>query len=256
MKLKIEINNKRPVELTDYAYSMISLANEYNRKIGNGESPAVADDVKLYVCEVRSGSIITELCAAAPFALPLIEHSDTIIEYAKHLKIWMDWLTGKSSEQPADLDKTTLQNMHSIVDPVAKDHGSQINIGAINIAGDVTLQLNLSSMEANALQNNVRRHIEAMKEPATGIHEQVVMYWAQARNQTDNKSGDKARIESIYKGDVKVRFANDQLKEEMLHKTPFPFSHAFVVDVAVETIEGRPVLYKVLEHHETIERDA
>lgn len=256
VKLAIEIKNKNPVELADYAHSMMSLGIEYNRQLGSGTYAVSPDDVKLYVKEVRSGSIITELvAAAAPYTIPFAEHSGTILEYAKHLKGWIEWLTGRNGQPPAEIDKTTLQNIHSIVEPIAKDNGSQLNIGAINITGEVTLNLTVSSLDANAIQNSVRRHIEAMKEPATGIHEQVVMYWAQARNQTDNKSGDKARIESIHKGDVKVRFANDKLKETMLHATPFPFSRSFVVDVAVETREGRPVLYKVLELHETIDND-
>jgi hypothetical protein len=81
------------------------------------------------------------------------------------------------------------------------------------------------------------------------------MYWAQARNSPDSKNGDKARIESIYKGDVKVVFDNESLKSKLLLEAPFPFSLAYIVDVDVETIDGRPALYKVLALHGTISRD-
>lgn len=46
----------------------------------------------------------------------------------------------------------------------------------------------------------IRREIIDLREPITGLHENVVMYWAQARNVIGNKSGDKARIESISTG--------------------------------------------------------
>ena len=256
VKLTIEINNRRPVELVDFAQSMICVGSEYTRFIGSGENAATPEDVKLYVREIRTGSIITELVAMAPFAIPFIEHTDTIIEYAKHLKIVYDWFAGRGEKKPQSLEKTTLQNLSTIVEPVAKDQSSQMNIGAVNVQGDLVLTLNLSSVDANAVQNAIRRELDSMKEPVTGIHEKVLMYWAQARNQPDSKSGDKGRIESIHKGDVKVVFANDRLKTKMLYESAFPFSHAYVVDVSVETIEGRPALYKVLEVHDALPRNA
>lgn len=127
-----------------------------------------------------------------------------------------------------------------------------MNVGAFNISGNAVVNFNLTSTEANAVQNNVRRQIDALKEPITGIHEQVVMHWAQARNSLNNQTGDKARIESLYRGDVKVRFANDGLKQQMLLSEPYPFKKAYVVDIAVETVNDKPVLYRVLNFHESI----
>jgi hypothetical protein len=54
------------------------------------------------------------------------------------------------------------------------------------------------------------------------------MYWAQARNDPNgSKAGDRARIESIYGGEVKVKFINDHIKLKMLYEEPHPFSKAF-----------------------------
>ena len=131
-----------------------------------------------------------------------------------------------------------------------------VKLKNIDIQGDLVINFNLNSTQANAVQNGIRRTLESMKEPVTGIHEQVVMYWAQARNQPDSsKAGDRARIESIHQGDIKVRFANDSLKAKMLYDEPYPFKKAFIVDVAVETVNNKPVLYKVLELHDVIDKD-
>lgn len=255
VKLTIEIKNRQPVELLDLAQSLNSLGEEYRRFLATGEQAGKPDEIKLYVKEIRTGSIITELVALAPYSLPFVEHADTVIEYAKHLKTLYDWFSGKSEEKPQAMEKATLQNLSEILEPVAKEHSSQINIGAVNIQGDVIVNMNLNSTEANAAQNGIRREIDAMKEPLTGVHEQVAMYWAQARNIPDNKAGDKARIESIYKGDVKVRFANDGLKATLLYEEPYPFKKVFIVDVAVETVNDKPVLYKVLNFHDAIDRE-
>ena len=256
MKLTIEISNKRPVELTDLAKSMLSLGDEYRRFLAAHDAHIEADDVKLYVKEIRSGSIIQELVAMAPYALPFIEHANTIVGFAKHLKLAYDWLTGRSNEKPEAIEKTTLQNLSSIVEPVARDNGSQANFAAVNVQGDFVVNLHMTSTEANAAQNAIRRELETSREPVTGIHEEVVMYWAQARNQPESQAGDKAVIERLYKGAVRVRFANDGLKTKILYDEPHPFNKAFIVDVAVDAIEDKPVLYKVLALHEVIDRAA
>lgn len=256
MKLTIEINNKCPVELTDLAKSMLSLGDEYRRFLATHDAHIEADDVKLYIKEIRSGSIIQELVAMAPYALPFVEHANTIVSFAEHLKTMYGWFSGKSNDKPKNIEKTTLQNLNSIIEPVARDNGSQANFAAVNVQGDFVVNVNITSTEANAAQNAIKRELEAMREPVTGIHEQVVMYWAQARNQPESQSGDKAMIESIYKSAVRVRFANDNLKMKILYDEPHPFNKAFVVDVAVEAIDAKPVLYKVLALHEVLERGA
>lgn len=255
IKLTIEINNTRPVELVDLAKSMMSMGNEYRRFLITHDPYIEADGVKLYIKEIRSGSIIAELVALSPYALSLVDHAETITQYAKHIKMLYEWLT-EGKEKPKDIEKSTLENFNNIIEPVAKDHGSQMNIGSFNVTGDLIVNLSINSTEANATQNAIRRELNALKEPATGIHQDVVMYWAQARNQPDsNKAGDRARIESIYRGDVKVKFISDELKLKMLYEEPHPFSKAFVVDVAVETVNEKPILYKILELHDVLDKE-
>jgi hypothetical protein len=90
----------------------------------------------------------------------------------------------------------------------------------------------------------------------TGIQEKVLLYWYQARNDPRSKSGDRAIIESISTSAVKVVFVNENIKAKILSSSENPFMLAFVVDVAVETIQGRPALYRILEMHDSFERDA
>jgi hypothetical protein len=89
-----------------------------------------------------------------------------------------------------------------------------------------------------------------MKEPSSGFHEQVLLYWYQARNDLSAKTGDRAIIESIYTGAVKTVFGLPELKAKMLRD---PFSYAYLVDVFVETVGGKPMLYKISEIHDKIE---
>lgn len=255
MKLSMEIKNKQPLGLIDLAQGMLSVGAEYQVYIGKHAVHLQADKACLYVKEVRSGSVITELVALAPYALPLVEHSDSILEYGKYLIAAITWYMGRGEKPSEEYSRKTLENLSTILEPVAKDRGSQFILSGNTFNGEVNFTFNMNSTEANAAQNAIRKELDATKESVTGIHYQVLMYWAQARNQPGGKSGDRARIESVHKGDVKVLFANDGLKMKMLFEPEHPFEKAFIVDVAVETVNDKPMLYRVLDLHETIDRE-
>jgi hypothetical protein len=256
MKLVFKIDNVKPVELQDLAMSMLSLGDEYRRFANVNAYDVAVEEVRLYVKEIRAGSIITELMAMTPFALPLVSYASSVVDFTGHIVNIIEFFSGKKTETIGYLDKRTLENVSTILEPVARDHGSQLNLSNVTIHGDVTLNLTINSMEANAAQNGIRKRLETMKEPVTGIHEQVVMYWAQARNQEHSDgAGDRAKIESIYHGAVKVKFADDDIKYQMLFKEPHPFRKGYLVDVAVEAVEDKPVLYRVLKLHEVIPLD-
>src|ERR1035438_647675 len=247
VKLTVEIKNQSPVELVDLTESLLSFADGYKRYFAKNDDPIVAQDVRLYVKEMRSGSIIADLIAQAPYALPLIENANTVFEFIEYLKRATDYLLGKSREKPA-LEKANYENFVRILEPVSKDSGSQLNIGAININNpQAPITINLSSLESNAAQNAARRELEALKEPVTGMHEKVLLYWYQARNDPRSNRGDRAIIESIASGAVKAVFANESIKAKILSEDLFNL--AYVVDVAVETIKGKPALYRILELH-------
>lgn len=253
--LTVKIENKRLVALTDLTQSLNCFADEYSRFIERqGDEGEKGQELQLYVREIRSGSIIADLMAAAPYSLPLIEHVSTIVGYAKHLKILIEFLLGKSDKSPEGMGKVNFQNISNIVEPIAKDNGAMLVIGTVNVAENSTVNINLNSTEANAVQNAARREIASLKEPELGNHDKVLLHWYQARNDPDSKSGDKALIESIHSNAVKTIFANDELKAKMLSTDPNPFKLAFVVDVAVETIGGKPALYKVLNMHEWFDK--
>lgn len=249
--LSISIKNKRPIELQDFTNSLWSLADEFKRHIQIREPELAEAEVKLYIKDVHTGSIEATLVAIAPQALQLISYANAVFGFYKHIKGAYDFLSGDLDPKPLALDKKTYQNLSQLLEPVAKDSGSQFNIGTLN----GPLFLSIDSRRANAIQNAARRELDALGEPITGKHEQVLLYWYQARGDAKSRSGDRAIIESIAPFAVKTICASEDIKAQMVLDHENPFNEAYIVDVTVETISGRPSLYRITRLHEKFARE-
>jgi hypothetical protein len=248
----VRINNRLPVAVADYAGALTALESEFrNYADGNG-GRGFAEGVGLYVTRLKTGSLISELQALAPFALPFAEHANSILGFAGHLKSGFDYLLGRSpsAERPPN---RSIQNLISIAEPVARDGGSVLSVNTI-IQGDVHFHLKLPSKDANAAQNVARRVVSTERTPTSAVRERVLLYLFQARSDPRSKAGDRAIIESISESPVRLEFVNEMVKLSVVGGTENPFKLAFIVDVEVGTVGGRPLLYKVLAVHGTMER--
>lgn len=247
--LQIRINNTQPIDLIDYSNSMLNFGNEYSDFISRSDNHLAPEDIKLYVREIKTGSIITDLVAIAPGLMAFAEHTNTVIDFTKHIKGLTSYLLGKTNLRPSGLSKPSLNRLIKIVEPVAIDGGSTLQIDASNNTGNI--EINISSSEANTIQNRANKELEKMREPVNGLHIKVLLYWAQARH--DNKKGDKGIVESISRREIKVVFANKDLKKEMIRNQPHIFNVAYLVDIDVQTINDRPAVYKVVKFHEVVD---
>lgn len=251
MTLTVKISNSEPVELADFAKSMMSLANDYeSRQTANPALPA-----KLYIKEIRSGSIIAEFAPLLPLAGQLlIEHYDQIQNYAEYLYGTLGWLLGKN-EKPENISSRQLNNLSNIVNPVANDKGAQITFSTTDNSGSIVNNITVNYYEANTVQNRARQEIKQFQEQEapveTGDYTQVVMYWAQA---APNKETDQAVIEAVWPKPVKVLLPDD-IKKEILLDEPYPFKKLYIVDVNVQVIKGKPKLYKVSNYYGAMDMD-
>ena len=248
-KLVLTIKNSRPVDVRDLAECMLGVSNEYQRYVEKelGLPPV---DAGLYVKDVRSGSIITELVGLTSSLLPYMEDINTLVAFGGGLVVLLNWLAGNKVDRPAVIEKKTLENIMDIVDPIAKDAKGSFRIDTVNVNGEISVHYHFHSPEANTIQNNARREIEILKVPLVGVRNKVLLHWDQAKNQTSNTVGDKAIIESISQKPIRVTFENEELKKKMLFERPYPFQDYFLVDVFVETVEDVPKMYKIIDVHE------
>ena len=254
-----EFHNTRPIELVDFTSSLLAVGEQYRSFIRRQGGPWEDDDYRLYIKEVRTGSIIAEMISHATQGQMLAPFAPFIVQFTQYLGDCFDFLKGvKDAKGIKELfsgaTKKDYQQVAQIVEPVAKDGGSQINFIARE-GGTIIFNAPLNSIEANAVQNGLRRQIDAIPETITGIHRDQVLYWYQVRADLAAKPGDKAIIERFSRRPVKVRFSSDEVKQVMLDREDNPFHKVYVVDVDVTVLGGKPVLYKVLEVKDAFDPD-
>lgn len=252
-KLEITLKNTRPVALTDLTMALLSVSNQYQRFVEATTTDDYAPSSELLIKDVRSGSIVVELVSHLMPIVPLIWDGGALVEWVKIAKDTLDWLTGNSKNPPADLSKQDLQQWKNILEPVAKDNGSQMIFNASENSKIIN-QFIFNSHQANEAQNSIRRLMDEVDASEDHIHRRKVMTWYQTRFDSQSDTGDKAVIEDITKKAVKVIFENNAVKSAMLkgdvrfHK---PWNElAYIVDVRIQTVRGLPKLYEIIKYHE------
>lgn len=253
-----EFKNTKPIELIDFTASLYAVGDQFRSFVARRAPEHVDDDVRLYVKEVRTGSIVAELISHASQYAWIAPATPMILSYAQELGDWFEFFKGiKDAADIKDMllgtSKKDLQQISNIIEPVAKDNGSQLNFIA-NQGGTLNVNLHLSSQEAAAGQQHLRRLIEARPIPESGVKYDEVFYWYQVRDDQVGKPGDQGVIERYSVKPVKVRFASDEVKSAMMDMAANPFRQLFVVDVDVTFVGGKPVLYRVLQMKDVMDK--
>jgi hypothetical protein len=251
-KLEVTIHNEKPVVLSDLTLSLLGISQQYQKFVESETNQDYQAGAELYIKEVRKGSIVVELIAQAMPIVPLIWSGGSLNEWLNYAKTTIEWLLGKAKNLPKEMSKQDFKQWHSILEPVAKDSASQLNI-TVSDGGTNINQFFINSQEANAAQNEIRKQLNSLESPEEHIQKRRVMYWNQTKFDNDSNTGDKAIIESITKKPIKVIFENNLIKEAILagsssYKKPWQ-KLAYVVDVEVQTINNQPKAYTILNYY-------
>jgi hypothetical protein len=251
--LTITIEHHGPLELLTLTNSLQAVASSFARYADRTGVAIQGDDVRLYIKEIRSGSVVVELVALAKTIPMVIEQAKSILDFARFLWDTVRYFRGEEDGPPEGMIAKDANDLRTLVAPVAADPRATLQIQASEGA-TVTVNLTMTSNEANAVQNRTQQYVASQAAPVSGIQKDRLFYFYQARDQRSAKAGDQGIIEAIATRPVKTLVASDALKQQMLGEALF--TKAYVVDVDVQTINGKPSLYRILDVKESIDRDA
>lgn len=244
--LQIHIKNSTPVSLDDLSISMRSLANEF-ANFCKKRSPN--EEAKLYVQEVRKGSIVIDLISSIPAFLPLVEGANTIVEFGKHLHGTISFIKGLGNK-PDTTDDNSIRNIENIASPIVKDNQSNMTI-SVNNCTNSTVIVNASSSEMRDIQNKAINILESGKQPNTQTMEKAVIELEQIRKSNDrNHVGDKGVISAISEKPVKLIVIDENFKKSIVENEENAFDFLYVADIEVVTASKKIVAYRITKFHE------
>jgi hypothetical protein len=178
--------------------------------------------------------ILSHLDAAAG----LVSHFTEILHYFL-------LLPSASSKIPTKRDSS---QAIAVMEPVAEDGGANL---FLNVSGDVHIHNHYNSQQANAIQNSARRFLGATPPTNEVYHDQLLSLF-QVRGDASANVGDRGVIEAISRTPVKLRFASEEVKRQIVEHPDNPFQKIFLVDVATE---GKVRFYHVLSVKDVLDRD-
>jgi hypothetical protein len=199
--LRFELRNSKPVDLLDLTGALSAFGDAYKDYIISAGFEHLPDNVRLFVREIRSGSIIADLISLADQASFVVDHRETIAGFATNINDILQWFLVPGAilkSEPGVLirgepTKKEASQAISIMEPVAKDGGSQL---FINIVGDIHTHYHFDSQQANAIQNNAHRFLGPVL-PTTQIYYDQILSLYQVRGDAAAQVGDKGIIEEI-----------------------------------------------------------
>lgn len=250
--LTVELKNIKPVDLIDLTTSLMALAQSFQDYaiVQTGEPQ---EAMKLYVRDIRQGSIIADLVTAANQADFLVKNLDVLVGFVANIQDIANFFLGRDTAIEKPTTKQAKQ-ISQIVEPVAKDNGSQMNIQVFD-GGTVNVHhIHFGSMDSNAIQNGVSRFLGPSL-PASYIATDQLLTLEQVKNSTKSKTGDRGVIETVIQKPVKLQFLSEDAKRQVLELQENPLQCVFLVDAEVRSVEGKPTLYRIISVKDVIHKE-
>ncbi|WVT72609.1 hypothetical protein QM996_13960 [Sinorhizobium chiapasense] len=254
--LRIEFKNTKPIELVDLTTSFTALAESFRDFANSKTEDPHPNNLRLYVKEIRSGSVIADLITVAEQAQWIMEHAEVFAGFVANTNELVNYFLGRDSDKRNEPTTRQAKQIAQFVEPVAKDFGSQLNMNVMDGATvHVHQHFHINGVEANAVQNGVNRFL-GPRLPASQVLSDQLMILEQVKNSASAKSGDRGIIEAIHSKPVRLQFSSEDAKRRVLDLQENPLQCIFQVNVEVRSVGGRPALYRIIEVTDVIHRDA
>jgi hypothetical protein len=250
--LTVELSNGRPVDLVDLTTSLSALAQDFEDFSNKNSQDPIPGNLRLYIREMRSGSIIADLMPLGDQISWIIDHKDLLGAFVSHLNdLAQYFLAGGEGKNPPG--RQDAARFSQILEPVSKDNSAQYIIQASDHAKvEIHNHFHVGFVEANAIQNGVRRFLGPAI-PAIEIVRDRLLTLEQVKNVASAKTGDRGIIESVWPKAVKLQFLSETAKQQVLSLAENPFQRVFLVDAEVHAANGRPALYRIIDVKDVIE---
>jgi hypothetical protein len=139
--ITFRLQNSKPVDLLDLTSSLASFGEAYRDYVARFGYDVEPGNVRLFVREIRTGSIIADLASMADQASWVLSHFDATVGFMSHFNQILHYflLLPPAPEPPS---KREASQAIAVMEPVAKDGGANL---FLNVSGDVHIHHHYSS---------------------------------------------------------------------------------------------------------------
>jgi hypothetical protein len=229
----------------------MALGQSYEEFVFGGGFDPLPGNVKLYIKELRTGSIIADLSAMLDQASFVLDHREAFAAFLANFGDLVSlFLHGDPRGAENRPTRAQAERVSQIFEPVAKDDGSQL---FLTVHGDFVLnQITYNSQQANTVQNRVSKYLGPTL-PGVLYFQHEPMTLFQVRDDPRGHVGDRGVIAKFSSRPVRLHFMNEEAKRRVLDQPDNPLRQIFFVDGEVGISGDKPALYKIQYVHDSEE---
>lgn len=236
--LRIHIHTQDCLELNSFAESMTALANSYEDFITKNKISYADYSEKIYISEVKKGSVIIDFILAFWKSLVIFSgDAMVVLGFIAFLNQIVKKVLTKDAVE--DVSSENIRHVCKLLDLITKNENAAIEVGNIE-KGKYTKRALYTRKEATKFQENAAEILKEREMPESVIYKNKALVFSR----TSESTLDYGVIESISHKPRKVYYKNDALKQRMV-LLEHPYKHVYIVDVIVETVDGKPMSYSV-----------
>jgi len=252
------INYKNPVEFEDFIKQTTGLQGLYYCYLKSNDFKKDVEN-KLYIKELKTGSIITELCTFANNNHELFDIGNVLLpQFFKWFVDLHSFLAGKdSNKQITDYNNQVYEQYQNLNTPITNNSSGSSIIFNVNVNGsNNNIQIGhdeVASAFLKASQNQQKLKEIQLDAPHTQV--KLVLYQASKTEEAKKYLGNVGIIKELYDLPVLLEFENDNIRQEIVSQSKNPLDLVYIVDL-VCTSKGEQVKkYKITKIHAILDRD-
>ncbi len=262
--ITINLKTKDPIELGDFVGTFVAIGNDYERFIrARGLDQKV--EAKIYVKEVRAGSIEADLLPWLSVFAPFISDAEKIMLVEDFVRRWGGRLQalvrGRTSELPGTSEE--LKDWTKMVQAIANDPDGRATIQAARFEDgkrQIFAAVQFTTAEARDAMSTIESQRKLIEGGGSESRSRALMIFTRSDvndAKLDRRSGDLVKIDEISDRSLPLIYgsalAEERIKHEIREADDNVFKKGFVVDVIVKYRSGTPVAYSVSHLHAVID---
>ena len=259
--ITINLDLKDPVQLEDFVGFFGAISGQFDRYIRT-EHPDAASQARIFVKEVRPGSIVADLFPGG--IGDIIEIMDRIL-----IVIAFADLVGRGiinyarNKRNPDATRGELKDLYDTVEVLAKDRDGKAKVETVTYekgAWTRKVAFTFNTEQARKAVENIEDHRNELNKKEGADHPRVLMYFKRSDIgdvALGKRSGERVVVEKLSEKDLPLIYASnlseERIKHEIRETEDNIYHKGFVVDVNVQTKGGRPIAYVVTHVHQVID---